>query len=82
MRPQRFLAFGASHNFFELDNFFPVVFERMHMIVLTSHFLYITMYSIIFVLLFGGFNMKIVDILSHNRHLFTSCIQYFSKFVN
>ncbi len=82
MWPQQFLALGASRYFFELNNFFPIIFERMNMIVLTSHLLYITMYSIIFVFLFAGFKMKIVDILSHNRYLFPSCIQYFSQFIN
>lgn len=82
MWSQRFLALWASSNFFELNNFFSIVFEKMHMIVLTSDLLYITMYSIIFVFLFLGLNMKIVDILSHDRHLFASCIQYSSEFIN
>lgn len=52
------------------------------MIIIASHLFYIAVYSMIFVLLFGGLDVKIINVLCDNRDLFPPSIQYFGQFID
>lgn len=76
------LTFWAFYFLFLSWNLFSIVLVGKQVIIITSDFFYISMTSIILVLLFLRFKVKIIDVLSNYRNSFTSSTKNFSQFIN